>query len=442
MENDDDDLSKTMVIPNPGGRWVSNQRQASVTLPPSLFDTPKPSIPQVEQIDITSENILLACASELINLASNLITLEPSNSTEQLRHDINSQIEQFDNKLNEQGKTQEVALTARYLLCCLLDELVLRTPWGIQSSWSRQTLLSKYHNETSGGEKFFVIVNKLMEQAQRNIDLIELSYLCLSVGFRGKYQLSATGENDILQIGNMMHQAISLYRPSANELSPSWRVETSSSVSIEKRLPASFLFIVLTFICIAVYIALLSNLHAQSSVLYQKIESIGWSKENVKPNVTEFATDPDNVARTVQNSTLLRDIRQQLSTAINAGLLTITQQNNVLILRFVSANLFASGSTNVNEQSLPNRTRLINAIKTYTNSILIVGHTDSSGKAESNWVISRLRAESIERWIKSAQEPILQTTTRGVADTQALAEGKNDSRNRRVEILIFLKDDG
>ncbi|WP_395344135.1 type IVB secretion system protein IcmH/DotU [Ningiella sp. W23] len=436
MTDKDDDLSKTMVIPNPGGRLNRRQQTTLAVTSQSVLDATQSAPFVSEPLNIRLENKVLAHATELINLASNILTLEPNNSVDQLRNDIEQHIEKFDKRLISEGVSQEVALTGRYLLCCLLDELVLSTPWGIESIWSRQTLLSKYHNETSGGEKFFVIINKLMEQAQQSIDLIELCYLCLSIGFRGKYRLSPTGENEILQICNMMYQAISLYRPCANDLSPSWKTDLSASTSIQKRVPPSLLFLVLTFICIATYVALLSNLHAQSSPLYEKIESIGWNKSAYEREVSH-ARDSD------QSSTanVLRDVRQKMRQSIASGLLEVEQQNNLLTLRFASEQLFPPGSTQVNEAYLPNKTLLIETIRSYSDSILIVGHTDSTGRAESNWVISRQRAESIEKWLLLDANHFLQMTTRGLADTQPLTPTPSDSRNRRVEILVLLTGD-
>ncbi len=455
MTDRDDDLSKTMVIPNPGGRRnvgghsqmgheQSNAQSGAQATQHSVLDSRHSNAQQQSDISLHCENLLLAHSAQLINLASNLLNLTPNNSIEQLRDDINRHIEDLDKNLllhgAEKGITQEVALTARYILCCLIDELVLSTPWGIESSWSRQTLLSKYHNETSGGEKFFAIINKLMEQPHRNIDLIELCYLCLSVGFRGKYRVSPTGENDIIQICNMMYQAISLHRPSYNELSPNWRANDNAPKSIEKRLPPSLLFIVLGFICVAVYIALLSNLHATSSPLFAKIESVGWQQTPQALKELQYSSSNTNPQKQANVTNALNSLSSALIQSINAGLVEVEQRNDMLVLRFISEQLFPPGSTQVNTSELPERSMVINAIKALTDSVVIVGHTDSTGRAESNWSISRARAESVEGWLKQGQRGILSTVTRGVADTQPITEITSDSRNRRVEILIFLQE--
>jgi len=46
--------------------------------------------------------------------------------------------------------------TSVYVLCSLLDETVLGTPWGSESVWAGQGLLIGFHNEAWGGEKFFL----------------------------------------------------------------------------------------------------------------------------------------------------------------------------------------------------------------------------------------------------------------------------------------------
>ena len=428
-----DDLSKTMVIPNPGGRRTYTpenkpfEKQQHNGFQKGQSDEPNALHGEL----IEGENKLLFYGSDLINLASNLRTLEPRNKVEQLRHDIDNLIKQFDIKLAQQSISQEIALTARYLICCLIDEHILSTPWGIDSSWSYQTLLSKYHNETSGGEKFFLIVNKLMEQPQRNIDLIELSYVCFALGFRGKFRLSQTGDNDILQISNILYQPISLYRPAGIDLSPSWKASEPEVLGIEKRIPPSLLFMVLAFICVAVYIALLSNLHAKSSPLYEKVESIGWDN---------FAVQTVNAAPSIGNlQQIEQDISARLSQYVENNKIVVEVSEDRVILRFISTQLFPSGSARVNLQELPEVNDLVQAILAHSDTVIIVGHTDSTGRADSNWVLSRQRAESIETWMKTAQATITQTNTRGVADTQPLVSGKDQSQNRRVELILVPK---
>lgn len=433
--HNDDDLSKTMLIPNPGGRRSYNAQHDELSrtrLSPTAAGAGAYSATGPAATDIAGENILLSEARDIISLASHLRTLAPSNSIEQLRLDVENLFRQFSNTLKEQGTTDEVMLTARYQLCCLIDELVLSTPWGIDSPWSQQTLLSKYHNETSGGEKFFLIANKLMEHPQRNLDLIELAYVCLSLGFRGKYRLSQTSDSDINNICQMLYQPIALYRPVAADLSPCWQAAPALAPSIEKRIPPTLLLLFLSFICVAVFIGLLSNLNAKASPLLAKIEAIAW--DELLSNASEQSRHQTGIDEVVSQ------LRNALQPSIAAHKVTVATQDNVVVIRLISEALFPPGSTKISEAELPNLNTLVQAISAYANSVIIVGHTDSTGRAESNWTISRLRAEAIENWLHSTSPTIKNSITRGMADTQPLVSGRDASENRRVELLLLPKE--
>jgi len=434
----DDDLSKTMIIPNPGGRRKSANSQGSESSP-TAFSQPN-NVPEQVNLNASAqcdgENIILSCASDLVILASHIRSLEPSNSIEQLRRDIETLITTFDQQISQFNLSKEVGLTARYLICCLVDELVLSTPWGSDSVWSQQTLLSKYHNESSGGEKFFLIVNKLLEQPQRNIDLIELCYVCLSSGFCGKYRISKQGESELLQISQSLYAPIEQIRPISRDLSPTWQGVGNTETGFVKQFPLPVFFLVLGFILLAVYIAFLSSLKAKVEPLYQKIESIGW--EQLIPEVKGVQS------KRLDINSVADSLKRTLGIYIEDKIVSIDVRNEQLIVRFVSTSLFKSGSSAVNEEALPDVNILVNAIKNYADRVLVIGHTDSTGKADSNWVISRKRAEAIAKWLTKSNQQLPNTMTRGVADTQPLVNNESDynqSINRRVELTLILKDD-
>ncbi|WP_206197454.1 type IVB secretion system protein IcmH/DotU, partial [Pseudomonas viridiflava] len=81
-------------------------------------------------------------------------------------------------------------LAARYVLCTVLDEAVLTTAWGSSSNWSTMSLLSHFHQETFGGEKFFQLLERLGSNPARHLHLLELMYLCLALGLKGKYRVT------------------------------------------------------------------------------------------------------------------------------------------------------------------------------------------------------------------------------------------------------------
>ena len=95
----------------------------------------------------------------------------------------------FETRAQAAGVRAEHVIAARYVLCTLLDEAAASTPWGGSGTWASHSLLVMFHNETWGGEKFFQLLAKLAEDPAANRDLLELMYVCLALGFEGRYRV-------------------------------------------------------------------------------------------------------------------------------------------------------------------------------------------------------------------------------------------------------------
>src|SRR5690606_37076980 len=136
------------------------------------------------------------------------------------------------------GEPPDHVLAARYLLCTALDETVLNTPWGSQSAWAEQTLLSTFHNETWGGEKFFQLLDRLVQDPRRNLHLLELMYLLLALGFQGKYRIRERGRAELEQIQANLFQTIRMQRGDfERSLSPRWRGVTDARSRLAQYVP-------------------------------------------------------------------------------------------------------------------------------------------------------------------------------------------------------------
>jgi type IV / VI secretion system protein, DotU family len=181
----------------------------------------------------------------LVNLAGTLIAVY-----EKTRHSMThvdpaglhnrlcNELRTFEAGAREAGIRQEITLSARYILCSMLDESVLNTPWGSESAWAQRTLLSVFHNETSGGEKFFQILDRMRQSPAENIDMLELFYVCLSMGFEGKYRLMARGRDAIEQIRDDLFTIIRRYRGEyERDLATSWQGLGKTSKTLAEYVP-------------------------------------------------------------------------------------------------------------------------------------------------------------------------------------------------------------
>ena len=124
----------------------------------------------------------------------------------------------------QRRRSRRDVLAARYALCTVLDEAVLNTPWGAQSGWAGQSLLVTFHREAQGGEKFFQILDRLLGEPQRYLALLELLYVCLALGFEGRYRLDERGANRLAEIRRDLYRRIEQLRGGSEpELSPHWK---------------------------------------------------------------------------------------------------------------------------------------------------------------------------------------------------------------------------
>ncbi|MFI3185842.1 MAG: type IVB secretion system protein IcmH/DotU, partial [Methylococcaceae bacterium] len=217
----DDD--KTILRPMPGGRKPQMQ---TASPPPSS---------RPETVAGISENLRAACAQgarnpvtgaaiSLLSMVSQLRNTASHPDVAGLRAGIIEEIKQFELKIKSQGVSGEQAQAARYALCTLLDETVLNTPWGCNSIWSTQSLLIFFHKEAWGGEKFFLILKNCMQQPGTHLDLLELLYFCLCLGFEGRYRVEDHGLSKLAEIRENAYQIIQRQRGDAERsLSLHWQ---------------------------------------------------------------------------------------------------------------------------------------------------------------------------------------------------------------------------
>ncbi|WP_456295677.1 type IVB secretion system protein IcmH/DotU [Vibrio sp. AK197] len=124
------------------------------------------------------------------------------------REQVAREIRKGERKLNEMELDRASILVIRYCLCAAIDESVLRQEWGANSNWSQNSLLSEFHNETSGGDKFFIILERLKADPRKYRYVIEFLYLLLQLGFQGKYGREERGNEKLADIGNTIYRLV------------------------------------------------------------------------------------------------------------------------------------------------------------------------------------------------------------------------------------------
>lgn len=111
---------------------------------------------------------------------------------------------------------------AVYALVALLDETVMSTPGECRNFWVTSPVQLELFGDNLAGEGFFRRLEKLMEEPEKNKDVLEIYYLCLSLGFEGKYKLGNASERNVV-IDSLARLLLKAGRHSVTSLSPHGR---------------------------------------------------------------------------------------------------------------------------------------------------------------------------------------------------------------------------
>jgi type VI secretion system protein ImpK len=262
-----DNADKTIFIPSPGGRGPAS---VASTSPPSF------GIPDQQAFIPSGINPLVSAAASLVALPTQLLAMVSHHDVAGLRTQVLEEVKAFEDKARVMGIDPEVTYTSRYVLCAFIDEAVLNTIWGSNSSWANQSLLSTLHNETSGGETFFVILDRLLRDPNANLDLLELMFICISLGFKGRYGVMDRGQEKLEELRNIVFEHIRRRRGEfPQELSPHWQNQLSQRTSLRNYVPLWVVVAVAGALLLAIFIGFTMVLDETSDPVQEALEGIG-----------------------------------------------------------------------------------------------------------------------------------------------------------------------
>lgn len=196
-------------------------------------------------------NPLAGAAAALLAEAVQLRHAGQAEDLHALNRRLGDELRLFEQRALQAGLENSEVMAARYVLCTLLDEAVVTTPWGNESEWSQMSLLSRFHNETFGGEKFFRLLERLGRNPVKHLALLELMYLCLALGFEGQYRVLPRGMLELEAIRDALYRQIRQLRGDVpREISPHWQGLEDGRRRLVRSVPGGLLALS-TLLCLA-----------------------------------------------------------------------------------------------------------------------------------------------------------------------------------------------
>jgi type VI secretion system protein ImpK len=372
-----------------------------------------------------TDNPILQSAAALLLLAAKLGAVQQASITT-LRQQTVQEIRAFGDRMSAAAVAREDALVARYVLCTFVDTAVLNTPWGAQGDWASQSLLVMFHKEVSGGTKFFEILERLRAEPDRYIGLIELLYVCLALGYEGKYRHDPHGA---ARLSQLQHDLFGLVRArralQGEDLSPHWKGVEDRRNPVMRYVP----WWVVAIAGVAVLTIAFSILRTRLGIQAEPIEA---ALATAAVRVNYPAVAPPRASR----------LKELLASQEAAGRLRVEEIGDKTIVTLIAPSLFGSGSAHLNPDLSPTLLEVGRALDQVPGHVLIVGHTDDqpihSLQYADNFDLSRARAVAVAEVLKPTLQSFGRVEWQGVGSTQPrypLDTPENRARNRRVEII-------
>lgn len=378
---------------------------------------------------------LLKTLWPILAIVPELRRIDAGSNVGQLQNLVVGLMDRVQQALNAQIERPNLKKDASYVVCALIDETALNSPWGEQCHWAQTPLLSRFHQETYGGERVFDLIEKCLAQPRQYPEMLELLYVCLSLGFMGQFRLDPDGNTKIAQYRADIYNVLPEQRKhSAGALSEAVKPNTGLRNQLQSFMPAWIYAATLMLVAFGVFSYLSFGLNTQTDDLRIELATL-------VPAPERALLPDDNVRQEVIQ------LREQLAVETRQGAVDINDYTTHTEIVLSGDALFASGSATIADAYHPILFKIGKVLADIPGRIIVAGHTDDlairTPQFPSNWHLSLARAGAVVAFLEESAnfKATLLPEGRGASvpinnnDTNA-----QRAENRRVVIEIYYGD--
>lgn len=139
-------------------------------------------------------DVFAPCFLLLARLGSTPVT----GDAQDLRRYVRQLLGDVRSSARKRGFSSRAIDEAQFAVVAFIDERVLTSEWEQKEAWRAHSLQFELYDRYDAGEQFFTRLERLHASAGDHVDALEVYYLCLALGFRGRYQLHNASEADAI----------------------------------------------------------------------------------------------------------------------------------------------------------------------------------------------------------------------------------------------------
>jgi type VI secretion system protein ImpK len=390
---------------------------------------------------------MAAAAMPLLQLLARLRNMAHQPDPADLYERTTRELQTFEQRVRDAGVPAEQVRSTHYALCVSIDEVVLNTPWGEASTWSKKSLAATFHQDTSEGGRFFELLARLQKDPAKFMPVIEIMYLCLSLGVMGRYRNAPGGAGELDRVRAETCALIVGQAPAGQELSPRWQGVEAPYTRSRHGLPIWVAYAAALAVCGGLFLWVSTALNAASDDQYARMLS---APPGNMPQISRaVVVQQPPPAPAPPEPTVLDRLRAALKPDIGSGMVSVVGTAATPIVRVSNSNSngFAAGRAIPPPALTAVLERIGAALKAEPGAVQVIDYTDDQPvhtvQFPSSFQLSTARAKAASAAVAHTLGNSARLSSEGRADADPIASNKTAEgreQNRRIEIVLHRQD--
>lgn len=392
-----------------------------------------------------SSNPLMHAATNLLILLGRLRTGLVDMQPDPLIAHVTRAIDDFERQALAANVPQQDVIDSKYALCATADDIVQNLPGADRSMWQEYSMVARFFGERASGVGFFQKMDEVMRAPGQRFYVLELTLICLSLGFEGQYRALPNGAVELSRIRGAIYETLRRVQPRPDDdLSIKWMPVILGGKRRRRLVPLWVMGATAAVLLVAVFATLSTLLIWKTTDVRTSILAL----HQGQPAIAIERSQPIIAAYTAQESTQLERIRAGLAEEIDAGQVEVDRNNEWVFVRLGDALQFGSGSSDLTGEFDELAAAIGGTLDDEPGPVRVVGHTDSippsgRGRYKTNEQLSVARAQTVATILSDILSQPDRIMSEGKGSVDPIADNgtrEGRARNRRVEIMIPRED--